>query len=482
MLHIGRNVISLVLSRILSGVVLFLIYTQLYNYLGAEASGHFGLLSFYLTVFGFFVDLGLPHLIIKKMSEDDSHIGKYLSNYFWLQLVLAGLFMLIMDGFVYFADYPQHVKNALYIASLGLLASSMSLPFRAVVVAKQKLTVNAKVNFLNALINGLMIVAAIVFRQNVFFLAFISVTVGVVNLFIYAYVVHRKFVPFKWEVDSVFIKQLLAWNKPFMFLTIFSVYNKIDGLMLPHLRNFVETGYYAAAYRFWDALAAFPGLLGISLYPFFAHALSKGMKDSVKAGLETYTRYMIAVAVPMSVGAFLLADEITLQFLKEEFLPASQAVWILIVAVSILFIYTPANSLIISQLPKTATKVTGFTLLFNLTTNLIFIPKYGFVAAAATTALSELIQTIGYTYLIKKRIVDFSFFSHFAKPVASAAAMGVVVYLFQDRNLLMVIAGGGAIYAGSMVALKFFNQSDLALLKAALNFKKELDPESTQTL
>jgi O-antigen/teichoic acid export membrane protein len=477
MQHIGRNILSMVVSRVLSGVILFLIYSRLVQYLGPEAAGHFGLLASYLTVFSFFVDLGMSQLVIKKMSEDASHMGKYLTNYFVVQLGLGVAFMAIMDMVVFLSDYPQHVKSALYVAGLGLLLSSLNLPFKAVVVAKQKLTIHAQVNFYNSFINAGMMALAIILRQNVLFLAFISVAVSVFDLSVYSSIVHRRFAKFTLDIDWQFIKQLFIWNLPFMALTLFSVYNRVDGLMLPYFRSFVETGYYAAAYKFWDMLAFFPGVIGISLYPFFAQAVSLNLMEDVRRGLEIYTRYMIAVAVPMALGTFLLADQITVQFFGQDFLPAAPALWLLVLAAAILFIYTPANSLIISQLTKVATKVTGVTFLFNIVGNLILIPRYGFVAAAVTTVISELIQTVGYSYFIKKRVIAYSFLSHFAKPVLAAAVMGLFVYFFKSHNLWVVIMIAGVIYATGLFVLKFFRPTDWDLFKSALNLRKTLTPE-----
>jgi O-antigen/teichoic acid export membrane protein len=479
MLHIGRNILSLVLSRVLSGVILFLIYTRLVQYLGPEAAGHFGLLGSYLTVFAFFVDLGMSQLVIKKMSEDATHMGKYLTNYFFIQLGLGILFMGIMDLLIYFADYPPHVKNALYVAALGLLLSSLSLPFRSVIVAVQKLTINAQVNFFNAFINAGLMALAIILRKDVFFLAFISVSVSIFDLLVYAFVVNRRFAKFRFDFDWQFVKQLFLWNTPFMTLTFFSIYNRVDGLILPHFRSFVENGYYAAAYKFWDTLAFFPGLLGISLYPFFAHAISKNLMDDVRRGLETYTRYMIAVAVPMAAATFILSKQITLEFFGAEFLPAADALWLLVLAVATLFIYTPANSLMISQLTGIATKVTGFTFFFNISMNLLLIPKYGFIAAAAVTAASEVIQTIGYTYFIKTRIIKFHFFRHFYKPASATLAMSLFLYFYRDHNIWLVMLVGSVIYAVSLLVLRFFQRSDWDLFKAAINIRKTLTPDSS---
>src|SRR6185436_12094180 len=164
-------------------------------------------------------------------------------------------------------------------------------------------------------------------------------------------------------------------------------------LILPHLRSFTENGYYTYAYKFWDTLAFLPAVVAAALYPYFAEKLGKGEKDEAKQVLTIYTRYMIAAAIPLSIGTYLLADRIIQVFIPSgKFAPAAQALWILVAAVSVLFIYIPVNSIIISQKTKIATIITGFNLLLNLSLNILLIPKFGFVVAAIITLASELIQ------------------------------------------------------------------------------------------
>ncbi|MBI2355823.1 MAG: flippase [Candidatus Doudnabacteria bacterium] len=482
MLHIGRNILSLIFSRVLAGLILFLIYTRLAQYLGPEVAGQYGLLGGFLMVFSMFVDLGMSQLVIKKVSENKNDALKFLSNYFLIQLALAFVFMLVMDLFVFFAHYPQEVKNALYIAGLGLFLSSLSLPFRSIINAFQKLTIIAKVNFLNSAINAIFMILVITLNQGLFFLAFISVAVSTFDVLVYGYLTHTRFVRFKFEFDKLFIRQLFIWTWPFMLLTFFSIYNRIDTLMLPHLRDFKETGYYAAAYKFWDVLAFLPAVIGISLYPFYAERLSVGAVSDVKKGLETYTRYMIALALPLFAGAFLLSSEIALAFYGPDFLPAAPAIWILIAAISVLLVYSPANSLVISQKTRAATKVTGFTLLFNFGFNLLLIPKYGFVAAAATTLASEIIQASCYAFIIKKGIVNYRFFRSFLKPIVASALMSaVVVWLKQDFSLWLIIGAGALVYGVALLLLRFFQREDWELLSAALNIKKKLDIDQPLT-
>jgi len=176
-----------------------------------------------------------------------------------------------------------------------------------------------------------------------------------------------------------------------------------------------------------------------------------------------------------------LAPKLIVAFYGSAFLPAASALWLLVGAVSVLFIYIPVNSMIISQKTKTATIITGCTLVFNLVTNLIFIPKYGFVAAAVITLLSELIQLTGYTIVVKYKIVQFNYLSNFLKPVIAAVIMGLALVYFKQHNLWILILGGGIIYSISLLALRFFTRHDFEILKAAVNFRKKLAPDLPPT-
>ncbi len=478
MLHIGRNIINLLISRILAAAVLFLLYTRLIQYLGPESAGQFGLLAAYLTVFAFFVDLGMQQLVIKKISEDKTQATKYLGNYFVIQFLLGLGFMLLMDAIVWQAHYPILVKHSLYITALGLLLSSLTMPMMAVINGYQRLGIIAKINFVNSVLNGGMMLLAVVLKQNIFFLAFIPVIVSGLDILIYSFIVHRKFTPFKLQFDTKFWKQLFIWNTPFMLLTIFSIYNRIDSLLLPHLRSFTENGYYTAVYKFWDTLAFLPAVVAAALFPYFSEKLAKGEHEVVKKVLTIYTRYMIALAIPLTVGAYVLAHKLTVSFFGQNFAPAAPALWLLVAAVSVLFIYVPVNSLIISQRTKTATKVTAVTLIVNLALNIWLIPKYGFVMAAIITLGSELMQLIGYTYFVQTKIVSFTYFRNFVKPVIAGLVMGVVIYFLRDWNLILVIVAGGIVYSVVLLALRFFEKEDRELLAASINFRKKIEPDN----
>jgi O-antigen/teichoic acid export membrane protein len=476
MLHIGRNILSLITSRVLSAIILLLIYFRLPEYLGAEAMGKYGLQSSYLIVFAYFVDLGMQQLVIKKISENRAEASKYLSNYFGIQFLLGIAFALIMAATILVSDYPPLVTNSLLVTAGAMFLSSMTMPFMSVINAFERFKIIATVNFINTMINASMILLTIVFHRNILFLAFIPAVVSLFDIAVYSFIVRKHFAHLSFKFDKEFWKQLFIWNLPFIPLTIFSIYNRIDTLLLPHLRDFTETGFYTVAYKFWDLLAFIPGAVGAVLYPYFANRIFKGELTEARHVAQTYTKFMIALGVALSVGALLLAEPLLRLLLRtNDFAPAAPALWLLVMAVSVLMIYVPVNAIIVSQRTKTATKITGITLVFNLVANILLVPKFGFVTAAVITLASELLQLIGYTYIVQTKILRFKYFENFIKPAVAGLVMGLVIYYFREKNILFLLPGGGIIYLGTLLLTRFFTKEDLDLIKETFNFRKKVD-------
>jgi O-antigen/teichoic acid export membrane protein len=409
----------------------------------------------------------MQQLVIKKVSENKSEAGKYLSNYFGIQFLLGLGFMALLWVITYTSHYPDVLKQALYVTGLALLISSLNNPFMAIINAFQRLEIIAVVNFINSMINVAMMLITIHFHKSIFFISFVNLIVGVVDFLIYRYVVEKNFTPFRLKFDFKFWKTLFIVNIPFTLLTFFSIYNRIDTLILPHLRSFTENGYYAAAYKFWDILAFVPAVVSASLLPFFAESLIRNQVNDARRGLESYTKYMIALALPFTVGAFLLSHKL-IAFYGIDFAPAAQALGLLVAAVSVLCIYSPVNAMIITQRTSAAVKITGFNLLFNLILNIILIRKFGFVAAAAVTLASECVQWIGYTYVVNRHIVKFKFWGNFLKPTIAVIAMGIVVKLLIHQNIFLIVAIGGLVYFAVLFFLKFFQNEDRKLLFGGL--------------
>ena len=141
---------------------------------------------------------------------------------------------------------------------------------------------------------------------------------------------------------------------------------------------------------------------------------------------------------------------------------------ILSFAVGIIFLGTLfGQSIVALDKLKTAAWIYFGGMIFNVITNLIFIPKYSYLGAAITTVFTELLVTILILILIYKTIHYFPSFKIILKTFLAGAIMGGFIYYFINWNLFILVIIGAIIYFGILYLIK-------GITKEELNFGAEL--------
>jgi len=180
----------------------------------------------------------------------------------------------------------------------------------------------------------------------------------------------------------------------------------------------------------------------------------------------------------MATGGMLLSEPIIRVLAGEQFIEAANVLAVLIWAPAILFLYVVVNALVISQLTRYATYITVFNVLVNIVGNILLLPRYGIVAAAATTIFSETLQGGYYFYLVKKKITQFTFFRNIWQPFVAAGLMGIAVFFLRDQFLLIPMVVGAAVYGILLLSFGFFRKEDWQYLTKLL--RRGYEPDKTE--
>lgn len=479
---VGRNILSLVFSRFFALILVFAGYAVVARYLGPYGFGQFQYVIAYVMIFSVVVDFGIRQLVVKKVSEQRELGEKYLGNFFAVEFILALALFILLCAIAYFKVDDGLVRNAIYVAGFGMFINALTIPYTAIISAYEDMHFIAWVNFLDSVINTAILFSAVVFQTSIVYLALTQVISGIAHILIYQRVI-KKYVPnpqlwkYLRHLDYSLVKDLFKAALPFGMLVGFSIlYNRLDILVLQHLRGYVETGLYTNAYKFVDLLAFVPAVVSSALYPFLSSESFKSNREIIKSALENYTRYMISLAAPIALGGFVLAPKLIVLLGGEAFYDAFKALQILVFASAILFVYAAVNSIMISQLTRQAVVITFANIIINLAGNIILIPRYGFRAAAAMTVVSELTQAGIYFYMVQKKIVSFTVFRYFIKPIIAAAVMAAVIFPLRFHTLLLTLPLGMAVYALLMFVSGYYSRNDFNMLKSLL-FKEELGKE-----
>jgi O-antigen/teichoic acid export membrane protein len=470
--HITKNIFWLTASRVVALVLLAIAYFALFRYLKPFGSGQYQFVLSYVLLFSTVVDFGIQQFITKKISEDPANAKTYFQEFFSFETLAALLLYTVLLAVAFFRHYDRVVFEAIIVTGLGMFMNALTYPFLSVMAAFQDMKKVALINFLNSVVNISIIFAAIIFHRYIVFLASVQVIFGILDLILYRQFV-KKHLPnpqvFKaiFRFDFNLIKNIIKQGWPFALLVGFSaIYNRIDVVLITALLGYVQTGLYTAAYKIFDLLGFFPSVVSYTLFPFFAGLMAKKAIGEVRENLEKYLKLMLAAALPMAVGGMLLSTKLIALVAGPGYSHAAPVLAILIWAPAILFTYIPLNSLVISQLTKKAVMITGINVVVNTVGNLILIPRFGILASAAMTVVSESLQGIFYFYFVRKNITDFNFFSFAFKPLFAACLMGFALWPIRQQSLLITLPIGAVVYGIMLFVTGFAGKEEIKMARS----------------
>ncbi|MDQ7036510.1 MAG: polysaccharide biosynthesis C-terminal domain-containing protein [Anaerolineae bacterium] len=183
---------------------------------------------------------------------------------------------------------------------------------------------------------------------------------------------------------------------------------------------------------------------------------------------------MVALSLPVAVGFTVLATPLTLILAGESYLPnGAIALTIMIWSIPLGWMNSLTQyALIALDLQRYITRAFVVAVLFNIITNIIFVPIYGFQAAAITTIFSELVLLIPFFWLMNRGTQqNINWLDLMWRPVVATIVMGIVVLLLLQINMILALIVASVIYLVVFFALKPLNEHELAILRPMLPAK-----------
>ena len=462
--RIGKNIFSLGISRIVSGVISFYASVRLAGYLAPQGFGKFSLVLAYYTIFLLIMDLGISRFVLKKVSEDKNLASQYLGNFLTAQAFLSLLIMALFILIPKVLGYEAEIAKSMLLAGASLLIGSFAIPFSTVIQAWQKIHIVAVVNFVNTILRAAWIFLAIILQKDLVFVFWAYVIVSLEELLIYAFI-SRSIVRPSFALEKTLVKKMFLAGVPFALISGFEILiSKVDSVIQKLFLPFSDVGLYSVAYRFLDFLTFIPAIVAISLFPYIAGRVGL-QDDETRQTFNRWNRYMVALSVPLGIGAAFLGDKIILALFGSEYAGSSAAFRILIWAAVLTFIYAVPNIIMIVKRTKLTVLVLGGVTLFNIAGNFLLIPKYGILASAWLTIVSYLLVGLFYIQLARKES-PYELFRYFPKPLLAAAVMGAALWFLKDLNIFALVAVGVGVYGFTLLGLRFIRKDDWNFVKS----------------
>jgi O-antigen/teichoic acid export membrane protein len=237
------------------------------------------------------------------------------------------------------------------------------------------------------------------------------------------------------------------------------------------LRPHYEAGWYAAAYKPFEALLFVPITFLSIVFP----VLSVYHRERPTELLDAVNRFfkaLLLIGWPMSVGIFVLAHPLTRALFGPDFAPSEDALRILALGLGLAFV----NNAFIGALSATDRQLSftwaaGWSLLANVVANLALIPIFGYRGASVATVITEIVLGVaGWVltarYIGSVRVVKLSW-----RVVLAGLVMGAAVFPLRDMGgvaLAIPIVVGVAVYGGAVLLLRGLTMDEIGWARRAL--------------
>lgn len=435
----------------LASLISFATFVAVTRGLGPEAFGNFTAATAYLFIPIVLADVGLSTAVLREISTRPERTQAVMSASLPLRALISAVAVAIAVGVGLALPLNEQTKTAIAIAAPGSFFTLMTLALLPVLQAQLKLhwavtaTVAGRLTTLGLTLGALGVGLGFnsIVTAHVIGLA---ATLGLQLLAV------ARLVPLRPTIDPPYWRRLAAGSVVLgLAIALSQIYFRIDTILLALLRSSEEVGFYGAAYKFIELAVIFAAAATASMFPPLARFVGEGDPRARTLVRRTYD-VVLAASAPLAVLMVAFSDEIIVLTSGEEFREGGAALQLLAPYVLFSFANTVLWPALIAAKRDRALLGTALAVLvLNVAANLVFIPIYGFKAAAVISVVSELLVTVPTLLLARAQGLELDL--RYLPAVATATAAMVVTILVVPEPALLSAVLAGCVYVVALLVL-----------------------------
>ncbi|AXV39028.1 flippase [Methanobacterium sp. BAmetb5] len=469
---IAKNMGFLFISQIITYLIGFFITMYTARYLGAEGFGIISLALSITGIFGVVVDMGLGTLMIRELARDKSFRDKYLSNVALMRVFLSFLMLGLLMLTVNLIGYSHLVKNVIYIISMYVVINAFVGVFTSVFQSYERMNYLSLVTIVNSFLMFFGVAIAIYCKLDILDFALVYLISNALTLLFAMILYFWKFSYPSIEIDFNFWKPTLKEAFPYGLAGIFvTVYYSVDSVMLSVMVGNEVVGWYNAAYKFLFVFLSLYSVFTVTLFPVMSR-FYQDSKESLKYTYERSFKYLLIISVFIAFSVTLFANKIILLIYGSDYSPSIIALQVLIWTIILMFI-NGLSGILLGSINRqlVVTKITGLSVILNVTLNLVLIPKFSYLGASIATVFTELVSVPILIYILcKTENVDLKELQRTILPLIFSSVIMVIIFLILNSlNTIILFIILFTAYVVSLILTRAFDKEDLRVLKSLIN-------------
>jgi O-antigen/teichoic acid export membrane protein len=411
-----------------------------------------GVFQFGLTLsqmFSFAVGLGLANLITREVARDQGRSRDWIGMGVFVALSSGTVVTAVLAVGMRFSGRPHEMVVAVSLAAVALSFDTVGRLEFAAFQGWERMWLEAGATCLQeaAFIAGTVAMLATGHgAADVMAVYVLSRMLGALTGWVIA----------SWHLGGAvaprppldFLRRTLRRTAPFTLDDALSLtYIRIDAVLLGFIKGADAVGLYQAATNLVLYLNILARVLNTALYP----RMSKAWPSPARLGRwrDLSLRILGAISIPAMIGSLLLAHQIFRFIYTAKFDRAVTTYQVLALVIAIRMLgHTLGTSITAANRQTARTIVVAAAAFTNITLNIYFIPRWSYLGAAITTAITETGVFVAYVVLARRFINRSRLVEAVALPALACVPMvAVLMVLRNDVNLLIAIAAGACAYA-----------------------------------
>ncbi len=456
--------------------------------LGPEGAGIYYYAAFIFGWFDIFTNFGLNVFLTREVSRDRSQAWRLLFNTSVLRLLLMGVGIGLLAAFLAARQslpgsdpLTGEAVAAIILLYIGLLPNSLSTGLSALFYAFEKAEVPAAITTVATINKAVFGVAALILGFGVVGLAGVSIVTNFVTLAVMLWnarglialtprqdeaAVHsdggRSFRP-----DFKLVRGMVGESWPLMlnhFLA--TIFFQIDVVIIQAIHGDEMVGQYSVAYKWVAALNVIPAFFTMALLPVMSRQ-AKEDRNALRRSYRLAIKLLVFTALPLAVIFTFLAYILTGILGGAQYLPdGAIATQLMIWSIPIGWINSLTQYVLIAlDLQRRITGAFILAVTFNIVANLIFVPQYGYRAAALATIASEAVLLIPFALLLRSGFGAPGWLGMLWKPLAATGVMLAVFLVGWTVQPALTLLAGVLVYPTTLLALRPLDADEWARLR-----------------
>jgi O-antigen/teichoic acid export membrane protein len=362
------------------------------KYLGIYSLGEYAIMMSFIAPFYLFFDLGLNPTIVGKSARGEFDLSKQLGGVYLLRIAISLLVICFAIIILLFTPYTLAIKYGCFIALFTILFQSLTNTSLIHFQTKLLFKYNTLSQIAGSVFLVLFVYIAVSLQASLLVIAlgFLSSTIIIFLVGLLFILNNATFSNFRLTIEDASL--ILKESLPLAIAVSLSGLNAgADKFLLSLYLPKEQNAYYFLAYRIFEMALSIPFFLMQSLYPGMVK-VSKTDKSNLNKVVSRAVANLEIFVFCFFSFAFIFGRKVLMFFWGENMLEAYNPLLILSAGMVIFAITSPLSWAIISlNKAKRLPTIYLYALLFNIVLNIVFIPRYGYIACAYTTIFSEII-------------------------------------------------------------------------------------------